>query len=64
MCYCKKEWSFVKLGKEPDYGKNNLCYDYYTDQATGLALTNTVTILVSVINIVIRTINIKLIGAI
>jgi len=63
MCYCKMESSFAKIAKNKDR-ENDPCYKYYTDVASGLALTNTVTILVSVINIVIRTFNIKLIGAI
>lgn len=45
-------------------GETDLCYQYHYDYGYGLFLTNFVTILVTVINIVIRTINIKLINSI
>lgn len=41
-----------------------MCYTYQSDFAVGFSLTNFVTILVTVINIVIRTINIRLINSI
>lgn len=44
--------------------ETDLCYTYWSDFATGFALTNFVTILVTIINIVIRTVNIKLITSI
>lgn len=44
--------------------ESDLCYTYWSDFATGFALTNFVTILVTIINIVIRTVNIKLITSI
>ena len=47
-----------------DKPEEELCYKYQNDQTVGLALTNFVTILVTIINIVIRTINIKLINII
>jgi len=60
MCYCKKNSKASEALRDED----DLCYKYQKDKSTGLALTTTVTILVSIINIVIRTINIKLINAI
>ena len=41
--------------------KDDICQQFNVDKATGLVLSNTVTVLVSVVNIIIRTINIKLV---
>jgi len=51
MCYCKKY-----KGSDAD-----TCDMFITDSYVGLAMSNAVSFLVSVFNIVIRTINIKLI---
>lgn len=41
--------------------KNSLCHNYKSDKYYGLILNNFVTVMVAVINIIIRTINMKLI---
>lgn len=63
QCYCSKHSSFQKLYKVEKY-QEELCYDFFYDKAWGLALTNFVTVLVAIINIVIRKLNINLIEAI
>ena len=52
QCYCK---SFSAES-------NSLCDMYTEDYRIGLALANTVTVLVSIVNIVLRTVNMKLIA--
>lgn len=62
MCYCEHNANTTSTSifdKE-----DNTCYEYQYDMFLGVALTNSVAILVTVVNIVIRTINIKLIGII
>lgn len=63
MCWCKLHSSVTKIAKADEPTKE-LCYTYQYDMKLGLVLTNTVTILVTVTNIIIRTINIKLINII
>lgn len=58
MCYCKKYGSLSSLAQEGV----TLCETYAKDTSTGLLLTNLVTVLVSIINIVIRKLNIFLIS--
>lgn len=60
MCYCKLHSTPALLAKK-NAEDNELCYTYQADSGKGLALTNFVTVLVSIMNIVIRTVNIKLI---
>lgn len=63
MCYCKLHSNLVDIYQK-DKPEEDICFKYQTDQAKGYTLTNFVTVLVTVINIVIRTINIKLINII
>lgn len=58
QCYCK-EFSKQKL-RFPKKSEET-CAMYQTDGLTALAMNNAVTVLVSVINIVLRTLNIRLI---
>ena len=60
LCYCKLHSSFIRDARD----KESECYQYWWDRFWGLGLTNLVTVLVSVVNIVIRTVNIYLIGKI
>ena len=60
-CFCKEFASESDLFEAPYEG---LCDDFTTDGYVGLALSNSVTVLVSVVNIILRTVNIKLIGII
>jgi hypothetical protein len=63
QCYCKLHSSVSKIAHSDD-PYNELCYNYQYDIKLGLILTNIVTILVTVTNIIVRTINIKLINVI
>ena len=49
QCYCKKYSSTLDATK-----KDKPCHQYQIDKYWGLALTNTVTVLISVMNIVLR----------
>jgi len=42
----------------------NLCYDYWLDQGVGLILNNIVAVLISIVNIIIRKVNMTLIDVI
>jgi hypothetical protein len=59
QCYCKRT-SHV----HDSLNEESLCYEYNRDILLGLGLNNLVTVLVSVINIVIRKLNMSLIDKI
>lgn len=59
QCYCK-----TKTHLYDNLSDKSLCYEYNKDILTGLFLNNLVTVLVSVINIVIRKLNMSLIDGI
>jgi hypothetical protein len=59
QCYCK-----FNSGKSATFDSNDFCHEYQYDQSFGLAMTTLVTVLVSVINIIIRTLNMTLINKI
>ena len=60
MCYCKHWGNRAKdLADE-----GSLCHMYFKDEAWGIILTNSVTFLISVINMLIRTVNVRLIDKI
>ena len=53
QCYCK-HFSYSYVMKNIAYDDKHICYQYYKDKAIQTTLNTTVTILVSVINIVLR----------
>lgn len=61
QCYCKANSSPKDIGSDRD---ENFCDDYQIDIQTGLLLTTVVTVLVSIFNIIIRTVNMNLIDRI
>lgn len=63
LCYCKLHSNPADIAKL-DEPKDDVCYIYQQDKAIGMGLTNFVTALVTIMNIIIRTTNIKLIKAI
>ena len=60
MCYCQHHGNAKQDLSDPEA----LCYQYFYDNALGFFLTNMVSVLISFINIVIRTVNIALIDKI
>ena len=60
MCYCKHNGKATEDLRDPEA----LCHQYFYYNIWGLFLTNMVAVLVSFINIIIRTVNISLIDLI
>lgn len=63
LCYCKEYTKRTETFKA-EKPEDELCYQYWADNTKAMALSNFVSILVTAMNIVIRTINIKLVNAI
>lgn len=61
QCYCKTYTTIKDIAHSENY-KKELCYNYHYDIYIGFLLTQSVTILVTLTNIIIRTINIQLIS--
>lgn len=58
QCFCHDYSNYEEI-KNKD--SSSLCYEYQVDKYKALALNNLVTVLVSIINIILRTLNMKLI---